>query len=99
MKTVNVGKILDKLVEECTENIEEKRLVEKASAKNKNKHNRSSCTQYIVLFWIIFTINIRIGIYFVYSHWYLKNDDARVMLDIRTEGTIYWTYKWDKLKK
>ena len=31
-------KLIDKLVEECTENIEETRLVEKSSTKNKNKH-------------------------------------------------------------
>ena len=43
-------KLVDKLVEECTENVGETRLVEKTSAKNKNKHKCSSCTVYIVLF-------------------------------------------------
>ena len=62
-------------------NFEEARLVEKTSAKNKSKHKCSSCTLYIVLVSIIFTINIGIGTYFVYLHWYLKNYDARVMLD------------------
>ena len=38
-----------------------------------------------MLFLIIFTINIGIGTYFVYSHWYLKKYDARVMLDTHTE--------------
>ena len=66
-------KLVDKLVEECTENIEETRLVEKVSAKNENKHKCSSCTLYNVLFLITFTINVRICIYFVYSHRYLKN--------------------------
>ena len=42
-----------------------------------------------MLFSIIFTINIGIGAYFVYSHWYLKKDDARVMFDTRTETKIY----------
>ena len=42
-----------------------------------------------MLFLIIFIINIGIDTYFVYSYWYLKNDDARVMLDTRTEKTIY----------
>ena len=77
--------LVDKLVEECNENIEETRLVEKTSAKNENKHKCSSCTLYIVLFSIIFTINVGIGTYFVYSHWSLKNDDACVTLD-----TSYW---------
>ena len=82
-------KLVDKLVEGCTENVEESRLVEITSAKNKNKYKCSSCTLHILLFLIIFTINVGIGTYFVYSHWYLKNYDARVMLDPRTETTIY----------
>ena len=41
-------KLVDKLVEECTENVEETRLVE-----NENKHKCSSCTLYTVLFSII----------------------------------------------
>ena len=82
-------KLVDKLVEECTENIEETRLVEKTSAKNKNKHKCSSCTLYTVLFSIVFTINVGIGTYFFYSHWYLKNDDTRAMLGTRTETTVY----------
>ena len=61
-------KLVDKLVEECTENIKETRLVEKTSAKNKNKHKCSSCTLYIVLFLIIFTINAGIDIYFTYFY-------------------------------
>ena len=81
-------KLVDKLVEECTENIEETRLVEKASAKNKNKHKCSSCTLYIVLFSIIFTINVGIGTYFVYSHCYLKKDVTRVKFGIRTQTKI-----------
>ena len=65
-------KLFDKLVAECTENIEETRLVEKTSVKNKNKHKCSSCTLYIVLYSIILTINIGIGTYFVYSQWCFK---------------------------
>ena len=57
-------KLVDKLVEECTENIEEIRLVEKTSAKNENNHKCSFCTVYIKLFSTIFTINVGIGTYF-----------------------------------
>ena len=60
-------KLVDKLVEECTENIEETKLVE-----NENKHKCNSCTVYILLFSIILTINIGIATYFVYSCWCLK---------------------------
>ena len=48
------------------------------SAKNENKHKCSSCTLYIVLFSIFFTINVGIGSYFLYFHWYLKKDAIRV---------------------
>ena len=61
--------MVDKLVEECTENIKEIKLIV-TLAKHEHK-----CTLYIELFWIFFifsVINIGIGIYFVYYYWYLK---------------------------
>ena len=95
-KSCDVGEYLDyknckcrkKLVQECTENIEETRLIEITSAKDENKHKHSSCTIYIVLFLIIFTINIGIGTYFVYSHWYLKKDVTRGKFGIHTQTAI-----------
>ena len=78
-------KLVDKLVEECTKSIDEVEI----SSKNRYKNKCSSCTLYIVLFSITFTINIEIGTFLVYSHKYLKNDDAHVMVDTRTETTIY----------
>ena len=60
-------KLVDKLIEKCTENIEETRLDE-------NKHNCSSCTVYIVLFLMFFTISIRIGIYFAYYKYISRNE-------------------------
>ena len=75
-------RLVNKLVEECTVSIEEARPVEINSTEcnsveNKWKHN--SCTLYIVLFFsIIFTINVGIGSYFVYSRWFLKKDVTRV---------------------
>ena len=77
-------KLVDKLVEECIENIDEAKITE--ITENKCK---SLCIIYVVIIAIVFTICIGIGTYFVYSHWYLKNDDTRVMLDARTETTIY----------
>ena len=52
-------KLVDKLVEECTENIDEVKI---ACENNKC----SSCTLYIVLFSIYFTIKIGVDTYFVY---------------------------------
>ena len=76
--------LVDKLVEECTETVEKMKLakitwmelgsMELHSVKNKNKHKCSSCTLYIVLFSILFTVNVGIDTYFVYFHWYLKKD-------------------------
>ena len=62
-------KLVDKLAEECTQTVKEVKLAKITSAENENKHKCSSCTLYIVLFSIIFTINIGIGTYF---QWYLK---------------------------
>ena len=76
-------KVNDKIVDECTETVEELKLAE-----NENSYKCSSCTT--VLFWIFSTINIgEIGAYFVYFHWYLKKDIIRVGFDTRTETNIY----------
>ena len=66
MKIVSVEKkLVDKLVEECTETNNEVKLAKITLAENENKYKCSSCTLYIVLFWILFTINVGIGTYFV----------------------------------
>ena len=59
-------KLIDKLVEECTETNNGVKIAKITLAENENKHKRSSCTLYIVLFSIVFTINVGIGTYFVY---------------------------------
>ena len=62
--------LVDPLVQECTENINETKLI-KVTLENKNKN---SCRSYVVckvLFVIFFMINIVIIIYFVY-HVYLN---------------------------
>ena len=62
---------MDKLVEECNENIEETSLVKITSIRY--KHN--SCMLYTVLFSIFFTINIGIGDYFVYYKYINRNKE------------------------
>ena len=68
-------KLADKLVEECTENIQETRLVEKTLAKNEHENKCSSCTVYTALFFIILAINIGVSIYFAYCKHMNRNKE------------------------
>ena len=66
-------KLVDKLVDECAETIEEVKLARIIYAENENSYKCSSCTVYIVLFWLFFTINDGgIGAYFTYFCGYLR---------------------------
>ena len=58
-------KLVDKLVEECIETVEKVKIAEN---KNENTYKCNSCTLYIVLFSVLFTINVGIGAYFAYFH-------------------------------
>ena len=86
-KACNVGEYLDyenrkyrkklvvPLIEKCTETVEEVKIAKINLAKNENENSCkcSSCTVYIVLLLIFFTIKVSgIVTYYVYSHWYLK---------------------------
>ena len=83
-------KLVDELVEECTETVEEVKLVKITSAKEgKNKYKSSSCTLYIMLFSVTFTTNVGIGSYFLYLHWYLKKDITCLKFGTRTKITIW----------
>ena len=60
-------------MEECSESINEAKLTEMALAENENSYKCNSCTMYIVLFRIFFTINVAgIGAYFIYFYGRLK---------------------------
>ena len=72
-------KLVDKLVGESTKIVEKAKTAEN---KNENTHKCNSCTLYIVLFSILFTINVGIGTYFVYSHWYFKKDNTPIKTTI-----------------
>ena len=73
MKTVRAEKLVNKLVEECTENVEEAEIAE--ITLTENIHKCSSCTLYIVLLSIIFTINIGIATYYVYCKYLNRNKE------------------------
>ena len=83
-------KLVAPLIEQCTETAEEVKLAKITPAENENSYKCSSCTVYIVLFWIFFTINIGgIGTYFVYFYLYLKKDSPYVDFNTHKETTIY----------
>ena len=60
--------MIDKLVDEGDENIDEE---VKIVSENNNKLN--SCIFYIILFSILFMINVGIGAYFVYYKYMNRN--------------------------
>ena len=64
-------KLVDKLTEECTENIDEVKI----ASENEHKNKCSSCILYIVLFSVLFTINAGIATYFVYYKYMNHNEE------------------------
>ena len=64
-------KLVDKLTEECTENIEEVKI----ASENDHKNKCSSCILCILMFSIFFAINIGIGVYFVYYKYMNRNEE------------------------
>ena len=82
-------KSVDKLVEEWGETVKEvSKLAKIALAEHESRGGCSSCTLYIVLISVLFTIIVGIGSYFLYFYWYLKKDVTRVMFGTRTQTTI-----------
>ena len=68
-------RLIDKLVDECTETVEEVKPAIITLAENENSYKCSSCTVYIVLMIVFFTIFTGITTYFVYYNWSLiKNN-------------------------
>ena len=90
MKTVS-AELVEKFVEECTENIDEVKIAGTTLFERKNEC-KSSYTIYVVIIAIVFAICIGICTYFVYykymNHWYLKNDATRIKFGIHTQTTI-----------
>ena len=73
--------------EECTEKTDEVKIAECNSVKNIHKCN--SCTLYIVLLSIIFTINIGIATYFVYYKYMNCNKENVSRYDYVYQATNY----------
>ena len=85
-------RIIDELVEECSENLDKNKLI--SVALNGYKYVCGSCTTYIVLLVIFFIVSISISCAFVYFYYYLKKDIADITnINANTETVIYRTYK------
>ena len=80
-------KIVNKLVEKSTKNTDEVKIAEITLTENMHKY--SSCTLYIVLFSIIFTINIGIATYFVCYKYVNLNEKIGPRNDYVYQATNY----------
>ena len=84
-------KLVDKLIDKCTETNEEVKLAKSTFAENENENNYSSCTVYIVLMIVVvFIIFIGITIYFVNYNWSLiKNNVSCIKFNTDKETKIW----------
>ena len=93
-------KLIDKLVEECSENIEEKESQSSAvihyETLDKIKCKCRSCKIYI----ISFAVMIIVGIFsvIVYFYWYSKKIRTISVME-KKQQFIKCNYKWEILKK
>ena len=82
-------KLVEPIIDECTETIEEVKLVE-ITVKNENNYKYSSCKVYIVFMMVVFTIFTDITIYFVYYNWSLiKNNVSCIKFSTGKETEIW----------
>ena len=84
-------KLVDKLIVKCTETIEEVKLTNITLSDNENCYYKcSSCTVYIKLIIVFFTILTGITIHFVYYNWSLiKNNVSCIKFNTRKETKIW----------
>ena len=86
-------KIVDKLIDECTETIEEVKLAKITPIElhyAEHEHKYGSCKVYIVLMIVVFTICTGITIYFVYYNWSLiKNNVSCIKFKTHKETKIW----------
>ena len=82
-------KLVDKLAEECNKTVEEVKLARITLAEDEGMRVCSSCTLYIVLFSIIFTIFVGIDTYFLYYKY------LNCIKEIRTEKSFNYQTIFD----
>ena len=83
-------RLVDKLVDECTENINKVKILDK------DEDKCSSCILYIVLFSIFFTINVVIATYFVYYKYMNRNKENFLYMIMFKMQKIINHIKWER---
>ena len=69
-----------KIVDESTQTVEEVKLTKITLAEKESENKYSSCTVYIVLMIVVFTVFTGITTYFVYYNWsFIKNNVSLVL--------------------
>ena len=81
-------KIVAPLIEERTETVKEVKLAKITLAENENSYRCSSCTKYIVLMVVVFTIFTGIRAYFVYYNWSLVKNVSHIKFGTHTQTKI-----------
>ena len=83
-------KIVDQLVDECTETTEEVKVAKITIAENESENKYSSCRVYIVLMMVVFTIFTGITTHFVYyNRSLIKNNVSCITFGTPKEITIW----------
>ena len=83
-------KLVDKLIDGCTETTEEVTLAQITIFENENENKYGSSKVYIVLVIVVFTIFIGITIYFVYYNWSLINNNVSCIKFNTHKETKIW---------
>ena len=90
-------KIADKLIDECTETIEEVKLANITIAENKNNYKYGSCNVYIVFTIVVFIIiGLWLKIMFLALNLVLAKKQRFGKCNSIECNFIDWIYKWEK---
>ena len=82
-------RLVDKLIDECTETIEEVKLAEINPFENENNYEYNSCRVYIILMMVVFKIFTEITVYLVYYNWSLiRNNIYCIKFNNRKKAKI-----------
>ena len=77
-------------VNECAKTIQEVKLAKITLAENERENKYCSCTVYLVLMTVVFTIFTGITTYFVYYNWSLiRNNVSCIKFGIHKETNIW----------